>query len=723
MKISRKADLSSPIVYLKLIKNDKLAVVTQDNSFSVLDIKSMRPDEEFVFNSANVRTGKKSVAFSADGKYLAYSEVDQSVVRLIDIPSRKLHHSFPTLKNRIETLCFDPHSHYLVAGSLTGRVYLWNLLSTGQVSRLSSFPEYTPHLLTKPKTNYVSAACFSQSGDLVATTGYGGSIVVTNIYTEVLPKRITPNHIRINALSFVHEDILASGNIEGAVDIIDLNTAQIKKHYQTGLGNIHTIAVSSSKNYLLVAGHTKNVLLIDLKREKIREAAYISRPQKINQLSISQDDVLYIGSEDGSITVHELAPTALLSSYINSNAYDRAYELIQEYPLLEDTPLILELEQEWESRLSDALIKIEHSQIDNALLLLKPFATVPSKKNILQDVQSVIQKFPAFNSAVRNENYALAYSIAEQTPLLKRSLPYTQMEAHWDECFHKAQTYVISNQKKELITILEPFSSVNSKLCFIQILLHQPELFLQFTHNVNTHAYENISAIIHTYPCLKEIQSYKNMLHAAEDLYKKSRQHIFSAAFDLAEIELEQLSYIPSMKLQTQELQHIYSLAMRLQNLYDEGDIPSCYALIDKHEVIQGLPLVKKLEAEWNTKMKIAEQEAQLGNIKKIKSVLGTLLRLSTRSQKIGTLLRLGFLTQIKYLVIKNQTANIQQAVEHYIHIFGYDTELNNLILKIRQDEIIDIRLEEEQMHHRPRSRWLNVTDGNIPNTILQGNT
>ncbi len=723
MKISKKADFNSPIVYLKLIKDDKLAVVTQDNSFSILDLNSMRSEEEFTFNNANVHTEKKSVAFSADGKYLAYSEIDQSVVRVIDIPERRLHHSFPTLKNRIETLCFDPHSHYLIAGSLTGRVYLWNLFSTGQVSRLSSFPEYTPHLLTKPKTNYVSAACFSPSGDLAATTGYGGSIVVTNIRTEVLPKRITPNHIRINALSFIHEHLLAAGNIEGAVDIINLQTAQIKKHYQTGLGDIRTMAVSRSGNYLLVAGHTKDVLLIDLKKEKIRDTAYISRPKKVTQLSISEDDILFVGSEDGSITVHELAPEALLKSYINTHAYDRAYELIHEYPLLEDTPHTVELEQEWESRLSDALVKIEQSHIDSGLLLLEPFASVPFKKSILQDVKSFIQKFPAFNSAVRNENYALAYSIAEQTPLLKRSLSYTQMETHWDECFMKAQTYVISGQKKELIAILEPFSSVNSKLCFIQILLHQPELFLQFTHDVNAHAYENLSSITHTYPCLKEIQSYKNMLHAANDLYEKSRQHIFSDTLDLAEIELEQLSYIPSMKLQTQELQHIYSLAIKLHKLYDEGDILSCYVLIDKHKVIHELSLAKKLEAEWNTKMKAAEQEAQLGNIKKIKSILGTLLRLSTRSQKIGTLLRLGFLTQIKYLIIKNQTANIQQAIEHYIHIFGYDTELNNLVLKIRQENITEITLEEEQMHHRPRSRWLNITDGNIPNTILQGTT
>jgi len=721
MKISAKADLNSAIVYLSILNNAKLAVVTLDKSFSVLNLNTMQPEQTFTFNSANVHGEKKGITFSPDGKYLAYSEMEQSVVRVINLHTRKLHHSFPTLQNRIETLCFNPGSNYLIAGSVTGRVYLWNLFSTGQVSRLSSFPEYTPHLLTKPTTNYVSAVCFSPSGDLVATTGYGGSIVITNIHTEVLPKRITPNHVRINALSFIHEHMLAAGNIEGAVDIIDLQTGQINKHYQTGLGGINNVVASRTGNYLFVAGHTKDILLIDLKKQKIREAAYISRPTRVTRLSITEDDTLFIGCEDGSVTAYELAPVTALKAYIDAEAYASAYELILEYPLLEDTRLMIQLEQEWESRLSQALIKIEQAQTDEALLLLEGFKDVPAKKNMLKDVNNFIQKLPSFNAAVHGENYALAYSIAEQIPLLKRSPSYAKMEAVWDACFHKAQTYVISDQRKELLSILEPFSRVNSKLCFIQILLHQPELFLQFIHHVNTHAYENVSSITHSYPCLKEIQSYQEMLYAAKDLYEKSRQHIFSAQLDLAEMELEQLSHIPSMRQQTEELQHMFSLAVKLQHLYDENDIPSCYALIDKNERLRELPLAKELEADWNMKMEIAEKEALLGNVKKIKSILGTLLRLSTRSQKIGTLLRLGFLTQIKYLIIKDHTANIQEAIENYIDIFGYDTELNNLILKIRQDKIIEVRLDDEQMHHRPRSRWLLITDGSIPDTILQG--
>ena len=720
MKVFRKLSIDRNIVYLQLINNNRLALVTDDRVFSIFNLDTMKKEQDFTFHNADVHHEKKSVAFSPDGKYLAYSEISQSVVRVINIHSHKLHHSFPTLRNKIETLEFDPSSSYLIAGSLTGRVYLWNLFSLGQVSRLSSFPEYSPHLLTQPKINYVSAACFSPSGDLVATTGYGGSIVITNVHTEVSPKRITPNHIRINALNFINEDMLVSGNIEGAIDIINLHNSQIHKHYQTGLGSINSIVVSSSGDFLLVSGHTNDILLIDLKKQKIRETAYISRPNKVYLLRITQDNRLVVACEKGTINIYQLYPEDTFSSYISENAYHRAYELVQEYPLLEDSSFLSTIEEEWERTLQEALVKIEEEKEDEALLFLEKFSRVPSKVNSINQVKNFIAHYQAFKIATLNENYSLAYSISEQTPLLKKSTLFLNMEKVWDACFLKAQTYVITNQKAELIRLLEPFSRVNSKFCFIQVLLHQPHLFIEFINHINTKDYEKIFSVTHSYPCLKEIESYKELLHAAQDLVDECHQHIYTANYGLAQNNLDLLEHIPSMKQQTQELKHLFSLSTRLQELYEHGDIVSCYTLIDKNEILQILPLAKKLEDEWNLQVQESEKEALLGNIKAIKEIFKDLISLTTRSQKIGTLLRLGFLTQIKLLVIKKQIESLTPAIHNYIHIFSYDTELHNLILKLEQENIVYLELDEEQRHHRPRSLWLVITEGKIPNTILQ---
>lgn len=720
MRIGTRLKYDGKIVYIGVLNDSKLAVADSKNNFSIVDLLTMDTLHKLTLKHADAHTEKKNISFSPDGKYLAFSEKGQSVVRVIDIAKQKLHHSFPTLNNPIETLCFDPSSHYLVAGSITGRVFLWNLFATGQVSRLSSFPEYTPHLFSKPTLNYVSSASFSPSGDLVAAAGYGGSIVITNIHTEVSPKRITPNHVRINSLCFIGEKFLAAGNVEGSIDIIDLRTSQITKHLQTGLGSVNNLAVSRSRSYLFAAGTGHHISLIDLKTQKIIEPDYIRLASKITHLAMAQDDILFAGCEDGTLNVFYPNPIDLLELRINTYSYAQAYELLQRFPLLRESPLAQKLDDIWEMSLKNAINEVENKNSDEALKHLNKFSQVLSKKEAIKELKALITYYNRFEIAVEHENYALAYSIAEKVPLLKKTTPYQTMEKIWDDTFLKAQVYIIKEKSDMLFKLLEPFSRVSSKLCFIQVFLHQSELFLEFTHLINTHDYEKIFEIANNYPCLKEIQSYQKVINSVQELFEKARCYIFSRDYALAELELEELSPVPYMKNSIHELRQLLSLAKKIEEQYQKGDLSSCYRLIDTHEDLLELPLVKELEKEWSKLMQNSEKEALLGKTKEIKLLLGELLRLHSRSQKVGMLLRLSFLTQIKLLVIKHQSHLLQEAVENYISMFGYDTELNNLVLKLRKEKIADIILSPEQEQRRARSLWLQLTKGEIPDTICK---
>jgi len=174
------------------------------------------------------------------------------------------------------------------------------------------------------------------------------------------------------------------------------------------------------------------------------------------------------------------------------------------------------------------------------------------------------------------------------------------------------------------------------------------------------------------------------------------------------------------MKETHHKMTHLFSLAKRFENLYKEHKLNNAYSLIDANPQLNELHEVQELEQEWTEKMKKAEKEALLGNTKAIKSILGELINLKSRSQKIGMLLRQSYLTQIKLLTIKRQVKAISHAINNYIGIFSYDTELHNLITKIKKDKIADISLTVEQELRRPRSLWLSVTKGLVPDTILE---
>lgn len=720
MRAHARINLDDTIVYTKVLDKNNLAVCDMSRNFHIYNMDTQYKEHSFTFKQAYVHKNKESIAFSPDGKYIAFSEKEQSVVRIIDIHKQKLHHSFPTGQNRVETLCFDPSSHYLVAGCITGRVFLWNLFSTGQVSRLSSFPEYTPNILAQPKTNFVSAACFSPSGKLVATTGYGGSIVVTNIHTEVSPKRITPSHIRINILHFINEKVLCAGNIEGSIHLIDVENAQITKSLHTGVININGLCLSNSSRYLLVSGGGKRVSLIDLKEHKVIDPEYISLNSRISQLSLSDEDTLIVGCEDGSLNIFLLYPQERLKGLIDIASYKKAYQLIQQHPLLKESPLLQEMEDIWEKHVNEAVYKIETKHGDEVERILKAFANVPSKQDIIQEFQSLTGYYERFKASVSSQNLALAYSMAEHIPLLKKTALYIEMEETWNKAFLKAQGFIITGNTHLLFKTLEPYSKITTKLCFIQVLLHQPELFLEFVKLINTHEYDKIFTIAKKYPCLKEIESFQNIVITVNDLHHKCEQHIYASDFELAELELKELSHIPYMKKTHHDLSHLFSLAKRFETFYKEKKLHNAYALIDANPQLNNLNEVQDLEKEWTEKMKHAEKEALLGNTKEIKSILGNLIDLPSRSQKIGMLLRQSYLTQIKLLIIKHQTKAIQHAINNYISIFSYDTELHNLITKIKKDKITDISLTSEQELRRPRSLWLSITKGLVPDTILE---
>jgi len=719
MRANSKITFDNVINYLQVLHVDKLALCDAAHTFGIYDLHSLQRKHSFTFKEACISLEKRCISFSPDGKYIAFSEEKQSVVRVIDIQKQSLHHSFPTASNQIETLCFDPTSNYLVAGSVTGRVFLWNLFSTGQVSRLSSFPEYSPNMLLQSKINYVSAIAFSPNTKHVATTGYGGSIVITNIHTEVLPKRLTPKHIRINALHFINEKLLCAGNIEGGIDIIDTHETKIIKHFQTGLGNITKLVSSSCESYLFASGLGRQVLLINLKTLKVIQNEYITLDSKITNLCLTNEDTMLISCEDKTLYTYELYPQDKLQLHLETGAYQKAYSLIQEYPLLQDSPLVNELEDIWQEHLSQAIIKVETRHFDEVEPMLKKFSNISSKKEIIQGFHDLISHFEHFKLSITQKNYALAYSMAERVPLLKRTSLYLEMEALWSQAFLKAQAYIIKDNTHLLFKTLEPYAKVSTKLCFIQVLLHQPKLFLNFTQHINQHLYEKIFAIAHQYPCLKEIESFQNVVITIKDLEKKCHEHILSGDYALAQLEIEEISPIPYMKNQLKHLSNFLTLAVHFDELYREKRFNEAYSLLDKHEILHALKNAQILEKEWSEKIKEGEKEALLGHTKKLKSILGGLITLASRSQKVGMLLRQSYLTQIKFLLIKKKTTLVSPAIHNYIKIFSYDSELDNLLTKIKKDKLAVITLSEDEKLRQPRHLWLSLSRGNLPDTIL----
>lgn len=85
---------------------------------------------------------------------------------------------------------------------------------------------------------------------------------------------------------------------------------------------------------------------------------------------------------------------------------------------------------------------------------------------------------------------------------------------------------------------------------------------------------------------------------------------------------------------------------------------------------------------------------------------MGQLLDLSSRSNKVGDLLRVSFHTRIGILMEKNNFKGTEAIIYTYIDIFGVDSEISHLMKKF--EKISSHKLAITQSHEdRPtRDSW-----------------
>ena len=160
-KIESNRLFNSPVMLAQTLQNGNIAVVTKHDGICIYNPETSETVAQLKIDE--LESDNSTFAFSHDGGYFAFSHNTSKgyALRLIDINTKSLVRSYATKDNPIERLAFGPSSTYIVAGTSTGRVFLWRVDSVNLIARLSSFPEYTPHLLTAPIQNYVSAIAFS----------------------------------------------------------------------------------------------------------------------------------------------------------------------------------------------------------------------------------------------------------------------------------------------------------------------------------------------------------------------------------------------------------------------------------------------------------------------------------------------------------------------------------------------------------------------------------
>ena len=705
----------SPILKLQSLDNGRVGVVTTNNGCFLLDPEACSSNTHVKVDE--LKPTKHNVAFSPDGRYIAFAQYDPNAVRILDTVTRKVVRSYAVQGNPVELLSFDPTSTYIVAGTATGRVFVWRVDGTNILARLSSFPEYTPTLFATPTQNFVSAIAFSDT--LVATTGYGGSIVVTNLHTQANTKRLKPSRARIDAMLFLDDKHIIAGNEDGIVESIHIEQHHPTRRIATSIGAIEHLVLLDNRHFVLAASRFHHIALINLKTMTVIDNRYITTPSPINSLTRTGENSLLIGLENGEIRKIELSPFAQFKQLISDGNYVQAYAMSDAEPIIKDSPEFTMLESIFVEHYQNALKALTHQNGDDAHHFLAPFKTVPSKSKLIQDLFNAFDHYPRLLHLIREKKYSIAYGLSVQFPPLQHAHGYKQMEKQWEKAFLEAQKLVITGHTQQAKDALRDYHTVSSKSAYIRLLLHHTPVIIAFSKALREKNFVLLKKLTGEHPILRDTPSYKTIIENAKEIIEEIMEAAKLQQFDKAELFCEELLKIPHLAHHHASTSRFILKAKKLDHYFRTEQMVKFYELLDHSMELSVLPQAKTMEESWARSMETCEEAALHGNTAVIKKELGALITLPTRSDKIGNLLRIGYQMQIKYHLSRKMLDQTAEAIINYIELFGIDNEIKNLIT-ILDRQGLDLPLNEEQMQHRPRSLWLVKTQGGLPDNILE---
>ena len=693
---------SSEIKSFEVLQDGTLAFSTGFHGVKIFSHQTCSAIKSLSIELLNSNT--TAVAFNQKGTLIAFA--NSNLLHIFNTQTKLLLQSIPTFEGEIELLAFVPNSKYIVAGGKHGRVMQYRYDGSSHLSRLCSFGQNISKSKSRVKNNYVSAFAFKDN--IFASTGYGGVITILKMNSYTNRYNIQASNVRINALCFLDDNRLVSGSVDGGIQIHSLNKYQNIKNISTPFININSIIQMPNRRYIMISAESKNLVLIDLKLAKVVSTNYLTFVKNISCIRLTAEGNLLAVIDKKELYRVELPSEEHIKSFILHNSLDKAYELIDKDPMLQGTREHTRLEVIYSKLYDKAVEALINSNAKEARKLMQIFSDVKSKKNEIYSIFKAFEFYPQFKNLYLEKKLSLAYIMAKKYPVLQHTKQFIKMEKTFKESFVFAQKQILIGRKDVAKDILSAYATVTSKKPMIKLILNQNKEFIEFLKAINKKNYSLVDTLVKKNDTFKDTPSYvalqKELLHTLQNI----RILINKGQEEEAVESIKLLIDIPSIKDELQILYADTKLLKKLQKSYQEEDFVSCYEIIDSTNTLDSLELTILLEKHWIKLMSKCEDYALEGDIKGIKSTLKELIRVKSRVDKIGDLLRLSFHIKIKELMTKKSFKSAENIIYSYIDIFGDDSELQFIKRTYQKVSRKILAITLSQNSHLARDNWLN---------------
>jgi WD40 repeat protein len=301
-----------------------LAAVVRDSTgrIQVMVWHAMTGQETLVIpdSSGHVRT----VAFSPDGKRLAWGPGDQSLVRVWDFEARRVRFTFTGHRDDVTGLAFSPNGERLATGGLDGTLMVWDM-----TVRRGGDPD-SPLLTLIGHTSVVYCVAFSPDGTRIASASLDRSVRIWDAVTGQETLTLTGHADGVTDVAFSPDGTrIVSAARDKTVKIWDPTTrhAGFINKGQTEVSRLQAVTFSPNGLRLASAGLDKTVKIWDVAtRQVIRTLpGHIAMVEDVkfspdgSRLASASDDMtVRIWDAESGVPVHILAGH---ESFVNGIAF------------------------------------------------------------------------------------------------------------------------------------------------------------------------------------------------------------------------------------------------------------------------------------------------------------------------------------------------------------------------------------------------------------------
>jgi len=628
------------------------------------------------YKNENLNFNATAVCFSPDAKLIAFAT--STHLHIANMQDKQIIKSIFLDKENLTILSFDISSTYIIAGNSEGRVLLFKYNSGSQLARLCSFPYQRPK--TDVKKNFVSAITFYKN--LLAVSGYGGAIFIIDIYSGANKSVHLHGTSRKNALCFLNEHTIVCGDNEGNLQLISIPTDTVIKTISLPFRKTNQITPIPNTKYLIVHANTNTILIIDSKEFKIIHNSYIEFEDDILAVEALDSKTLIVSLRNQKILHVDLPSRERLSSLILHNSLDAAYELIASEPMLQETLEHKSLEKLYDKTYKSAVNALINQNKELANQLMFIYKDVEIKQDPIRLLFKSFENYNRFKTLYFEKKYALAYAMSIKFPALKMTNQYDNMEIKWKETFTNAQRHILLGRPDYAKTLFKEYITVTTKRPIIQLILKHNDLFIDFLRALDKKDFKRVNEIARQNALFTKMPIYETLESDIQKSITRIEAYIKKNKIELAKKSLAKIEGTPSFDKKVEQLHSMCAEMQKLQAVYQNDDFYACYDLIDTFPHLSFSELGELLQKYWLKLMDECEEFALKGNIQSIKAVLGELITLNGRKDRIGDLLRVSFQVQIKYFLSKKKFKSAQSVIYSYIDIFTKDSEISSLMSK-----------------------------------------